>query len=317
MRMGVRDYFDKNQDLNRPTFLAAVHRQLERIRPAKRERQLHQSLVAFREAVEKVLPLVQAAAALNDPVPLPAAIHTLIRFVLRGIGAADGILLVRSYDPDRQPAEVCRVYDGEGRQLAVDLVPFARSVAGSVASLQEPAVMERPEQAAASGAVELQPFERGRRSLLAAPLPVAPGLQVVLELFDKQGSDGFTAEDQRRVGTAAEFGAELLRQALAQRQTHQMLFDAVAAALRAGDSISATLRGSAAERRQEPPPDAVLDQLRQGLSTAADAPVGAAETVRLAEAVRVLALRYGPPAVQHCIRLIEDLRQLLDNLTAS
>src|SRR5215468_1561404 len=55
MRMGVRDYLDKNQDLDRETFLAAVGRQLERIRPAKRERLLHASLAAFREAVEKVL----------------------------------------------------------------------------------------------------------------------------------------------------------------------------------------------------------------------------------------------------------------------
>src|SRR5437763_111563 len=46
MRMGVRDYLDKNQDLNRASFLNAVRKQLERIRPAKRERRLHQSLVA-------------------------------------------------------------------------------------------------------------------------------------------------------------------------------------------------------------------------------------------------------------------------------
>src|SRR5437773_9887774 len=62
MRMGVRDYLDKNQDLNRESFLAAVRRQLEHIRPARRERRLHQSLVAFREAVEKILPLVQSTA---------------------------------------------------------------------------------------------------------------------------------------------------------------------------------------------------------------------------------------------------------------
>src|SRR5438552_19019522 len=83
MRMGVRDYLDKNQDLDRETFLAAVRRQLERIRPAKREQRLHQTLVAFREAVEKVLPLVQSAAALNDPVPLPEAIAHLFRFLQR------------------------------------------------------------------------------------------------------------------------------------------------------------------------------------------------------------------------------------------
>src|SRR5437660_6873313 len=56
MRMGVRDYLDKNQDLDQNTFLAAVRRQLDRIRPAKRERRLPRSPAAFREAVEKVMP---------------------------------------------------------------------------------------------------------------------------------------------------------------------------------------------------------------------------------------------------------------------
>ncbi|HET6573486.1 MAG TPA: response regulator, partial [Fimbriiglobus sp.] len=73
LRMGVRDYLDKNHDLDRETFLHAVTKQLDRIRPAKRQRELNASLAAFRETVEKVLPLVRGAAALNDPVPLPDA----------------------------------------------------------------------------------------------------------------------------------------------------------------------------------------------------------------------------------------------------
>src|SRR5947209_5297784 len=105
LRMGVRDYFDKNQYLDRDIFLAAVRRQLERIRPAKRERRLHRALVAFREAVEKVLPLVESAARLNDPVPLPEAVRSLFRFLLRTTSAQDGVLLVRSYDSSRQPPE--------------------------------------------------------------------------------------------------------------------------------------------------------------------------------------------------------------------
>src|SRR3984893_747855 len=36
MRMGVRDYLDKNHDLSRETFLQAVRKQLNHIRPAKR-----------------------------------------------------------------------------------------------------------------------------------------------------------------------------------------------------------------------------------------------------------------------------------------
>jgi ActR/RegA family two-component response regulator len=321
MRMGVRDYLDKNQDLDRETFLAAVGRQLDRIRPARRERRLHQSLVAFREAVEKVLPLVQAAAALNDPVPLPEAVMNLFRFLLRTTQARDGVLLVRHYDPAQQPAETCRAYDAAGKQLAVELAPFARSVAGTAVSLQEPCIMSRLDQAAGTATVQLQPFERGRQTVLAAPVTVAPGIQAVLELFDKRGPGGegdsaaFTEEDRRLVAAASDFGVELLRQALAERQTQRVLFDAVAAALGASETVAESLRGSAAQRMEQPPPAAVLDQLRAGLSAAPGSAVDAGEALRLAEAVRVLALRHGPAAVRHCTCLVENVRALLDAVT--
>jgi hypothetical protein len=267
------------------------------------------------------LPLVQAAASLNDPVPLPEAVRRLLGFLLRSTGAQDGVLLVRSYDADRQPAESCRVYDVAGNTLTMELVPFARSVAGTVVSLQEPYAMNRLDQDSAAGSVELQPFERGHRSLLAAPMAVAPGIQVVLELFDKMEAAGraaaFTAEDQHLVAAAADFGAEMLRQALAERQMHQVLFAAVEAALGASDSVAETLRRPRTERRAEPPPAAVLDRLREGLSANAAATVDAEETLRLAEAVRVLAVRHGPIAVAHCIRLVESLRELLDNVTGA
>ncbi|MFN4258353.1 MAG: response regulator [Gemmataceae bacterium] len=320
MRMGVRDYLDKNQDLNQQTFLNAVKRQLERIRPAKRERQLHQSLVAFREAVEKVLPLVRSAAALSDPVTLPEAIASLFRFLLHSTGAGDGVLLVRHYDVNRQPPETIRAYDSQGESLEGALVPFARSIAGSVAGLQEPCAMENLEQAISSSAVELQPFERGRRSLLAAPLAVAPGMNVVLELFDKHDphsgqATSFTSQDRRLVAAAADFGAEMLRQALAERQTQQVLLDAVAAALQASQTVTESLGTSAEQRLEQPPPATVLDSIRANLTASAAPSVDPELTVRLAEAIRVLALRHGSRPVQHCLRLIEDLRHTLDDVT--
>src|SRR5215207_3398475 len=91
LRMGVRDYLDKNQDLNRETFLAAVRRQLERILPAKQHRQFTRGLLQFRESVEKILPLVRSATAMNDPVPLPDAVRHLFRFLIRTTGSADGV----------------------------------------------------------------------------------------------------------------------------------------------------------------------------------------------------------------------------------
>src|SRR5260221_14049151 len=70
LRVGVRAYLEKNQDLNRDSFLRAVRKQLDRIAPAKRQRAFNQSLKEFGEAGEKILLLVQATAALNEPLPL-------------------------------------------------------------------------------------------------------------------------------------------------------------------------------------------------------------------------------------------------------
>jgi ActR/RegA family two-component response regulator len=312
MRMGVRDYLDKNQDLDRETFLAAVRRQLERIRPAKRERRLHANLAAFRESVEKVLPLVQAAATLNDPVPLPEAVRGLLRFLLVAIGARDAVLVVHRSDPHRQPAECYQAYDAAGRRIDATLVPFARSLAAAAISLGKPSAQDLKQPR--DGTVEWQPFERGRQTVLALPMAVAPETQVVLELFDKAI---FTADDQRLAAAGAALGAELLRHALSEKQTHQILFAAMEAALQASASVVQTLRSPAQERALEPPADLVMERLREGFAADGAAPIAADDTVRLAEAVRVLALRHGASAVQHCIRLVEQLRELLDSVTGA
>jgi ActR/RegA family two-component response regulator len=307
LRKGVRDYLDKNQDLTRDQFVAAVRRQLDRIIPAKRQRALTHSLSGFREAVEKVLPLVRASAALNDPVPLPDAVRSLFRFLLRGTGAADGALLVRHL---ADGADTLTAYAPDGRPLPTDGVPFSRSLAAGVVSMQDPAVMN-DFAAATAGTVELMPFERDRRSVLAAPLRVGPGVHVVLELFDKPA---FTDDDRRMTAVAAELGAELLRAALSERQTHRLLFDAVEAALRASADVSTVLTGPTADT---PPPVSVMETLRLGMDTDANAVIDADTGLRLMEAVRVLAVRHGPDPVRHCVRMVQSLRELLDGVTGT
>jgi two-component system nitrogen regulation response regulator NtrX len=310
LRKGVRDYLDKNQDLTRTAFLAAVTRQLDRIVPAKRQRHLTQGLAAFRAAVEKALPLVQAASALTDPVPLPRAAASLIDFAARGTGAADGVLLVRRADDSG--GEVYRAYGRDGRPLDVPLVPFARSLAATVLSMQEPVSLAGAD--ASAGEVEWQPFERGRSSLLAAPLPVATGVHAVLELFDKSpAGTPFADADRRLAAAAADLGADLLRQALAEHQSRQLLVDALSAALSAGESVERTLTGGIPTGSDGPPPDRVLAELTRGLDEAAGGFVAGADAVRLAEAVRELAVRHGPGAVRHCTRLVESAKAMLDD----
>ena len=146
---------------------------------------------------------------------------------------------------------------------------------------------------------------------------VEPGLQAILELFDKKGSTfGFTDDDKRILKAAAKIGADLLRQALVHQQAQQLLFNAVAAALKASEDMTQTLEGSTTQRLEQPPPATVINQLRQGLETPTSA-VDSEDTLRLAEAIRVLVARHGSPAAKHCIRLLENVKQLLDEVNGS
>jgi hypothetical protein len=302
--MGVRDYLDKNQDLNRETFLAAVRRQLDRVVPLKRQRELNRTLAEFRDAVEKILPLVRGSVALNDPVPLPAAVHSLFRFLLDTTAASDGALVVRHAPPDGP--DTFNAFGVDGRRLDTGPVVFSRSLASCLVSLQEPSVMTdfSPDSL---GGMELMPFEQNRTSVLAAALPVGGSAQVVLELFDKPQ---FTDADKKLVSATSDIAAELLRQALAERQTSRLLFDAVAAALRATDTVTGTLTTPPpAGARATPPPD-LMEKLKRGLaSDVTDADTG----LRLLEAVRELAVRHGPPAVDHCLRVVQSVKKLLDD----
>src|SRR4051794_6856879 len=136
LRMGVRDYLDKNQDLNRDTFVAAVRKQLDRIRPAKQQREPNKRLAAFREAVEKILAIVETSAAFNVHVPMPEAVKSLLRLFVHSTKAVDGALIVRHTSPDGTESTVA--YGSDGEQLPAPTTPFGRSLAASVISFQEP-----------------------------------------------------------------------------------------------------------------------------------------------------------------------------------
>ena len=56
----------------------------------------------------------------------------------------------------------------------------------------------------------------------------------------------------------------------------------------------------------------MMERLKRGLSADANAVTDADTGLKLIEAVRELALRHGPPAVDHCVRVVQSVRQLLD-----
>ena len=304
LRMGVRDYLDKNQDLNRETFLRAVRKQLDRILPAKRQRQFNRGTAAFRESVEKILPLVQSAAAFNDPVPLPDAVRNLFRFLIRPTGAADGVLLGRHVTADG--AERLPRLRPDGKPLPPPHVPFTRSLAATVVSMHEPCAMTAADLTSARARSSCS---RSRRAGRASWPPRSrwPGIA------RRPG----TVRQARRVhaprtaagGAAADFGAELLRQALAERQTQRMLFDAVEAALQASEQVSTgePTCGPRDAGRGKPPAGRAWTACEPDWTRTANAVVDAKTSLRAGRG----GPRAGRPARAaavrtHCVRLVRE-----------
>jgi two-component system, NtrC family, nitrogen regulation response regulator NtrX len=293
LRMGVRDYLDKNHELNRSTFIASVKRQLDKVRPAKQQRELHDTLSKFRSSVEQILPIVRSAAVLNDPTPMSHGIAALCNLAKEITEASDAVLVIRSNND-------FRAYSLNGSQLPLDANTFSRSLAASALSLGEPRILAQIDSASMTG-VEPLSFERNRKNLLAVPLPASGGISAVLELFDK--SAGFTERDRKLGGAVAVVGAELLQQAISERHTYKTLFDAVEAAMHATESMKGEVIA-----------ESVRVSLRQDLHQPGSS-IGGAAVLELAEAVQSLAVKYGEPAVRHCRQLIDSVAKLLDSTT--
>jgi DNA-binding NarL/FixJ family response regulator len=303
LRMGVRDYLDKNADLTRETFLAAVRRQLARIRPLKRQRELQRSLAAFREAVEQIIPYVQAAAVLQNPVPVPDAARDLLRWAIRITKATDGLLCVHVGSTEgMMPSGQWLIYRPDGALLEVEAVSFRQTLLATALSRQEPLVLSEPLPDMGE-AIQLLPVERGRKSVLVAPMAIGDGIVGAIELFDKQGGV-FTSEDVQVAQATADLGVDLLRRSLAERQGQKWLIDALAAALHATEQVRNLLH-------EDRPPPEVLEQIKQGLVHSGTSEGDSEAVVQLLEEVRSLFRQHGSRAVEYCTRMIRDLRQLL------
>ena len=295
LRLGVRDYLDKNADFNRENFLAAVKKQLAFLAPAKRQREIDAKLAAFRESVEQILPLVRGSTVMNDPVPLPEAVRALIRFTVKMTGAADGALIAYRTPPGGP--EIAVAYAANGTLLSGPFPPFARSLLAAAVSNCRPAVVT-DFSFNGLGPIELFPVEKNRRSLMIAPFAVGSNVHVAIELFDKAE---FTADDRAIAASCAEIGTELARHIIAGRQTSRVLFDAVEAALRAADGVSAVM-----------PTPAAVASLKANLESH-ESGIDANTSLDLIQAIRTLADRHGSRAVEHCTTMVKDLTSLLDS----
>ena len=324
LRMGVRDYLDKNRDLRRETLLAVVRRQLEQIRPAKRERQHLERVRQFQQALEAIVPLVQTASDLSSGIAPSESLRALLQFAQDIFETQQGVLLVRHSKMETSSASsavhaqgksnranVCDfsldLFDMEGRRMATANVPFAETLAATALAMQEVCVLANLKDMVPPG-VTLQPYELAHENVVVVPVPLEPPRAAVLEVFDTPlGRHELGTRERTLVRHFQALARAVLEQLLAERQLHAAVWRALQVALQAGTASSPKSVTVAAQ-------PAVWARLQHAIQQPELLPENPRELVELAWQLRELLRRYGPPALQFCRQLLEQLEQLLSRV---
>ena len=233
LRLGVRDYLDKSHELTRDRFLASVRKQLDRIRPLKRERLIFQQLERFRAVVREALPRLETASVLQqDGATLDQMVSGLLRLVQKMTLATDGLLIVRQFSAQDAEPEQLQVYALDGsRRGDLETIRFAQSLAAAITSMAPDAFMAALSAAHNLSSVRLSPVEARHQHLLGIALHSSPALTVVLELFDKQGaSSAFLPADRELLLAWQPVASVLLKLVLGERESQKMLYETLQAA---------------------------------------------------------------------------------------
>lgn len=333
LRMGVRDYLDKSRDLRRETLLAVVRRQLEQIRPAKRERQHLERVRRFREAVEAALPMVQTASQLASGIAPSESLRALLHLAQDIFQSRQGVLLIRHGDTmagqtaheakgtgaegeaesngnyERAgPVPAMEVFDLEGRKLSDALGSFADTMAATALAMQEVCAIGNLKEEARCRDVILQAYEADHENALLVPLPLEPPRSALLEVFDTPlASRNLNAEQRDCLRHFQQLARAVLEQLFAERQLHTALWRALSSALQ-------TATNAASSRASAPLPKEDWSQMQEVVRPTDLLPDQPRELLELAWRLGGLLRRYGLPALQFCRQLLDQLEQLLRQL---
>lgn len=309
LRLGVRDYLDKSHDFTRDRFLASVRKQLDRIRPLKRERLIHQQLDRFRAVVREVLPRLEAASVLQrDGATFEQVIHCMLRFAQPLTGATAGLLVIRQFTAHGSAPESLQVYNLLAeRQTVLEAQPFHQSLAAAIASMA-PEVLASPLDAAHHlSSVQLNAEEARHQQLLGISLLNSPNLTVVLELFDRSGNHpAFQQADKELLLSWQPLAALLFKSVLGESESQKMLYDTLQAALRESEEFAGKLQSAAPS------------QAATQVFTSQVAQVGMIASTQIDEWTQTLqriSQRYGNQAVDRLLQVIHSMEHLLRDVT--
>lgn len=313
LRLGVRDYLDKNHELTRERFLATIGKQLEKVRPIKRERDVKRRLERFRAVVKDALPKLETVAALHaEADPWADTIQQVLSPLCDWLQAKDAQLIVRRFQSDLPEPEQIEVYGKDGKQQSdKPNGRFSQSIAAAILSMAPECLSIELANSSRLAGITLSPWESSHRYLLGIGLNPSPSVSVVLQLVDKQNGKvtvAFTAEDREKFAAVEPFLKLSFSRYLGERASQEVLYRTLRTALVECENVADSLMAPAL-------PDGVTgvsDVYRQSLSSAGAVPPEL--MAQLAEVIQNLAKRHGRSAVDHGIRMLSNIEQLLNEI---
>lgn len=188
MRIGVRDYLDKSQDLTREKFLDVVLKQLQKIRPQKTQRVFQKKLESFKDMVARALEMLDANSAFKNENTLDTTCNKIIKTAFELLPMKNAS--VYQINPGGFiPSQGCTVFTYDGKSTVCSNVDFSSSLASSVCNqLSFVPLRADLSKNANQDLFILHSFETNSQSALFLPLVYETRLMGVLEFVDPQES---------------------------------------------------------------------------------------------------------------------------------
>lgn len=291
MRIGVRDYLDKNQDLTRDKFLNAVLKQLQKLRPQKIQRIFQRKLESFKDTIARSLELIDANTAFKNENTLDNTSNKIIQAAFEFFPVKNASLY--QINPGGIiPKNGCIVFTYDGNKSVSSNVDFGSSLASAVCNQTSTAPLrvdlsENKNQ----DLFVLHPFEANAKSALFLPLNCEGRLVAVLEFVDPGEHSEIKWEK------LAGIFAELLAKAMDHDNARSQLLLIMEKALKLADPVTSVETSS----------QSLGENINNVIADTGISP----EEIEFLNQVRALQNRFGKSALSSSTELLKTVEKML------
>lgn len=291
MRIGVRDYLDKSQDLTREKFLDVVLKQLQKIRPQKTQRVFQKKLESFKDMVARALEMLDANSAFKNENTLDTTCNKIIKTAFELLPMKNAS--VYQINPGGFiPSQGCTVFTYDGKSTISSNVDFSSSLASSVCNqLSFVPLRADLSKNANQDLFILHSFETNSQNALFLPLVYETRLMGVLEFVDPQESS------EIKFDKLISIYAELLGKSMDQDKARNHLLLIMEKALKLADPLNSQ--------------DITSQSLGDNISNVIAETGISAEEIEFLNQVRALQNRFGKSALSSSTELLKTVEKML------